>query len=289
MKLSSLKLLSVALVFIWPSYVNAQIAPNHFDVNTREQTVDSNSVPAMRFLTTPDFPPFNYRDDGGELVGFNIDLAEEICSILEIVCTMQAWPWQQASDALADKQGDVLLAGLALNEQNATRFDFSHIYLKFPARFVTRQVSAVDFSFPTGQVDENDIGTPPAAFSGPEKSFSVRAGSSHEKYLAQFFPNLKIIAYDSEFEALDALKNESVYAFFGDAMRSSFWLNEHVECCVFVFDAYFNAHYFGQGLAAAFPIGQTQTKRAINAALFRLKHEGVLDELYLRWFPVGFY
>ena len=33
------------------------------------------AVPAIRFLTTADFPPFNYRDESGELVGFNVDLA----------------------------------------------------------------------------------------------------------------------------------------------------------------------------------------------------------------------
>ena len=274
---------------MWPSFAFAQNAPNLFDTNTREQSVETISVPALRFLTTPDFPPFNYRDAEGELVGFNIDLAEEICRILDIACTLQAWPWQQAADALADNQGDVLLAGLALNEKNADRFDFSHIYFKFPARFVTRQVSAANFSLPTGHGGKERANNSQDELTGPIRTFAVRAGSRHQEFLTTYFPDLEIVAFDTEIEALDAVEGEEAYAFFGDGMRSSFWLNEHVDCCTFVADPYFNAQYFGEGLAAAFPIGQVQTRRAINSALFALKREGVLDDLYLRWFPVGFY
>jgi polar amino acid transport system substrate-binding protein len=35
--------------------------------------------------------------------------------------------------------------------------------------------------------------------------------------------------------------------------------------------------------------GHDTVRLAIDYALVRLKKSGVLDELYLRWFPVGFY
>ena len=94
-------------------------------------------VPAIRFLTSADFPPFNYRDETGQLTGFNYDLAKEICAILEVACTVQAWPFEQLPDALADNQGDALIAGLAISDETAARFDFSNPYLMLPARFVT--------------------------------------------------------------------------------------------------------------------------------------------------------
>ena len=33
----------------------------------------------LRFLTSNDFPPFNYYDEEGNLSGFHIDLAKAIC------------------------------------------------------------------------------------------------------------------------------------------------------------------------------------------------------------------
>lgn len=266
-----------------PSTAIAQNLPNHFDINAREQALDLNNVPAIRFLTTPDFPPFNYRDEGGELVGFNVDLADAICEALQVACTMQAWPWDQAADALADRQGDVLLAGLALSDINAERFDFSQTYLMLPARFVTAKTELTKFAPELWQTPQTEaqleINNPVA----------VRAGSNHQQFLQAYFPLAKTIEFQSEFDALEALSTGAAYAYFGDALRSSFWLNEHVDCCAFAGEAYFNTHYFGQGLAAALSAGNDQVRRAVNVALFRLNREGVLDELYLRWFPVGFY
>ena len=41
--------------------------------------------------------------------------------------------------------------------------------------------------------------------------------------------------------------------------------------------------------AAAVPAGHDAVRLAIDYALVKLKNEGTLDELYLRWFPVSFY
>ena len=44
----------------------------------------------IRFLTTDDFPPFNFLNDRGQLTGFNVDLARAICAELNAPCTIQA-------------------------------------------------------------------------------------------------------------------------------------------------------------------------------------------------------
>jgi polar amino acid transport system substrate-binding protein len=80
-----------------------------------------------------------------------------------------------------------------------------------------------------------------------------------------------------------------VKAWFGDAMRASFWLNENLGCCGFAGDAYFRPHLFGEGFTIAVPAGHDPVRHAIDWALVRLQENGALDELYLRWFPIGFY
>lgn len=261
------------LLVLVPSFAIAQNLPNHIDPNTRQETFDSSDVPTIRFLSTPNFPPFNYRDENGKLIGFNVDLALAICANLEISCTMQAWPWEQAGDALTDLQGDALIAGLAITAENGTRFDFSQIYLMLPGRFVTR-------------ADQNI--TPENGFNA-EELIGVRAGSNHLEFLRRYFPETNRVEYASEFDALDALNHGQISVYFGDGMRASFWLREHPDCCAFVGEAYFNTELFGEGLAIAFPPGQDLVRNAVNTALSRLSQSGTLDELYLRWFPIGFY
>ncbi len=98
-----------------------------------------------------------------------------------------------------------------------------------------------------------------------------------------------MVEFESEIEALEAVKAGGSDFYFGDAMRASFWLNQNTECCGFAGAAYFRPDLFGQGLAAAVPAGKDAVRNAIDWGLVRLNRDGVLDELYLRWFPIGFY
>lgn len=250
----------------------AQNVPVHLDPGARDDVFDPASVPALRFLTTADFPPFNYTDATGSLVGFHIDLAEAICARLDARCTIQAWPWDRVQDALADNQGDALIAGLDISAQAGERFDFSRIYLQLPGRFVTRQPVSEAFD--------------PLTLSG---SIATRQGTAHAELLSQTLSNAEIVEYPTEFEALAAVAAGEAEAYFGDAARAAFWLNENPDCCGFAGEAYFRTDLFGSGLSIAVPAGLDNVRVALNWALMRLQREGRLDEIYLRWFPVSFY
>lgn len=250
----------------------AQNLPYHSDPDAREMLPSLAPVPAIRFLTTADFPPFNFRDESGELIGFNIDLAKRICTEVNVACTIQAWPWDQAANALADNQGDALIAGLAMSEENAQFFDYSSVYLTLPGRFVTR----------ADQIERFNPG------SGGLK-VGVRTGTSHEAFLNRYMPNAARTGFDTEALALEAVRDGEVDAYFGDAMRASFWLNENLACCGFAGEPYFRPALFGEGMTIAVPAGNDPVRHAIDWALRRLKENGAVDELYLRWFPIGFY
>lgn len=270
---ASLLMLALLALSIGPGGTFGQALPNHFDPNVRDTAPNLAPVPAIRFLTTADFPPFNYRDAAGELIGFNIDLARGVCAEINVACTIQAWPWEQAANALADNQGDALIAGLALTPENGDRFDFSSLYLMLPGRFVTRVADARGFA------PENLTGS----------VVSVRRGTTHAAFIARYLPGVTLAEFNSEIEALAALQNGEAKAYFGDAMRASFWLNENVGCCDFAGAPYFRPDLFGEGLAIAIRAGNDSIRQAIDYALLRLDQQGTLDELYLRWFPVSFY
>jgi len=252
----------------------AQALPYHADPSARDLVPNLAAVPSIRFLTTADFPPFNYRDRSGELVGYNVDLARAVCADLNIACTIQAWPWEQASKALEDGQGDALIAGLAMTAETGALFDFSNIYLMLPGRFVLPRAGA-------------GTGFDPAQLAG--HAVAVRQGSAHEIFVTRYLPDAKLMAFDTEIAALEAVRDGAADAYFGDAMRASFWLNANPGCCAFAGQPYFRPDLFGDGLAVAVDAGHDTVRLAIDYSLARLKRSGVLDELYLRWFPIGFY
>lgn len=257
----------------WAGGARAQALPNYVDPSGRDAAPDLAAVPSIRFLTTADFPPFNYRDKTGALVGFNVDLARGICTELKISCTIQAWPWAQAGKALEDNQGDALIAGIGLTAENGAQFDFSDIYLGLPGRFVTRTDAIKRFD--PGQLDG--------------KTVAVRKGTTHEEFLRRYLPKAKLAEFPTEADALAALQADKADAYFGDGMRASFWLNDHPGCCAFAGHPYFRPDLFGEGFAVAVLPGHDAVRDAVNAALIRLKRDGGMDQIYLRWFPVSFY
>ncbi|MEO6012462.1 MAG: transporter substrate-binding domain-containing protein, partial [Devosia sp.] len=251
----------------------AQTLPYHSDPSGRDLVPNLAAVPSIRFLTTADFPPFNYRDKTGELIGFHIDLARAICADLTITCTIQAWPWEQAGKALEDGQGDALIAGVAMTTETGALYDFTNIYLMLPGRFVMLKDAAGNFQ--------------PAQLAG--KSIAVRKGSAHEMFVTRYLPDALVAEYDTEIAALEAVRDKKADAYFGDAMRASFWFNANPDCCAFAGLPYFRPDLFGDGLSVAVAPGHDAVRQAIDYSLIRLKKSGVLDELYLRWFPIGFY
>lgn len=268
----ALAALVLLLAVLLPGAATAQTLPYHADPSARDIVPNLTAVPSIRFLTTADFPPFNYRDASGELIGFNVDLARAICADLTITCTIQAWPWEQAPKALEDGQGDALIAGLAMTPDNAALFDFSQIYLALPGRFVARKADAASF-------DPNALNS---------KSIAVRKGSAHETFVTRYLTGAKPIEFDSEIDALAAVGTGSADLYFGDGLRAAFWLNGN-DCCNFAGPAFFRPDLFGDGFVVAVPAGLDTVRQAIDYSLIRLKRSGVLDELYLRWFPVGYY
>ncbi len=267
--------LVLALLFVLAGCATAiaQAFPYHADPSARDLVPNLAAVPSIRFLTTADFPPFNYRDRTGELIGYNVDLARAICADLSITCTIQAWPWEQAGKALEDGQGDALIAGVAMTPENGAIYDFTNIYLMLPGRFVMLKDAVAGFDA--------------AQLAG--KTIAVRRGSAHATFVTRYVPDAKLAEYDTEIAGLEAVRDKQADAFFGDAMRASFWFNANPECCAFAGEPYFRPDLFGDGLSVAVAAGHDTVRQAIDYSLVRLKKSGVLDELYLRWFPVGFY
>ena len=249
------------------------IIPNFFDPRERIERPAPGTVPAIRFLTTDDFPPFNFVGDRGQLTGFNVDLARAICTELMVPCTIQARAFDDLVGHLADKTADAVIAGIAISPEARATVDFSEVYLRLPARFAARKA---------GQ----GVAISPGALQG--KAVAVAAGSAHEAYLSAMFPEATAKAYPSWDAARAALKNGEADLVFGDGEQLSFFLQSD-DCCAFVGGPYLDAGFFGEGLAIAVAKGASPLKRAINAALQSLYDKGVFADLYLRYFPVGFF
>ncbi|MGU3494618.1 transporter substrate-binding domain-containing protein [Xanthobacteraceae bacterium A53D] len=253
------------------------VVPSFWNASRRLERPDATRLPtAIRFLTTDDYPPFNFAGPDGALMGFNLDLARAVCAELAVTCTIQAVAFDTLIEALEQNKGDAVIAGLSSAAFNRGKLDFSEHYLGTPARFVARRM--VDLPAVT-----------PLALAG--KSVAVVAGTSHEAYLHDFFGEAKIQPYPDAAAARAALTSGEAELLFGDGIGLSLWLNgaQAANCCRFVGGPFTESRYFGDGLSVAVKTGNDQLRRAMDYALQRVWEKGVYTDIYLRWFPVGFY
>ncbi|KAG1702676.1 putative ABC transporter arginine-binding protein 2 [Nymphon striatum] len=252
--------------------------PNLWDKNERFTKPDLSTLPRMRFLTTTDFPPFNFIDRKKRLSGFHIDLARAICDELGVLnrCQIQALPWDELQPAMTKGEGDAIIAGLSITPENRKNLDFSRTYLNIPGRFITRKDSGL---------------SPPVYDAIFKKKTAVVKDSAHAAYFAKIFANRSSEIYETKEAAFAALQKGEVETVFSDALSLSFWLSSSAskDCCVFLDEAFLSNHYFGNGLAVALPKEKPELVQAINYALNRINQSGKFTELYLRYFPLGLY
>ena len=250
--------------------------PNLWDPNRRLDKPPTTSLTGIRFTTTDDFPPYNFKGPDGRLTGFNVDLARAICRELSVPCTIQARPWDGLVDTVAAGRVDAAIAGIAVTPDNRAKLDFSDVYLRPTARFATRKAGA------PARIDAESL---------RGRKIGVAKGSAHEAYLAAFFPTATIVAMETPAAARDALKAGTVDLVFGDGVQLAFWLQSEpaAHCCAFLGGAYVEPRFFGPGLAIALPPDRKDLRLALNWALDSLYDKGVYAELYLRYFPVGYF
>ena len=252
--------------------------PILWDSKERLPKPDLSSVARLRFLTTTDFPPFNFLDANGRLTGFHVDLARAICAELAIAekCQIQTVPWEKLGAALEAGEGEAVIAGIAVNAQSRETYSFSRPYLRFPARFIMPKAKAA---------------TEPVVGKLQDKRVGVLAGSTHEQLLRDRFAGLKPVTYSRQEWLFADLKAGKIDAAFGDGMRFGFWLagTEAAGCCRFAGGPYLAPDYLGPGLAIATKRDDAVLPAAFNYALQQISAKGTFAELYLRYFPVSFF
>ena len=248
--------------------------PGFWDPRRRPERPDLSRLQSIRFLTELDYPPFNYAGADGNPVGFNVDLARQLCDEIRVACTIQARRFDLLLDALDDNRGDAVIASIAITPATRRRADFTDPYYRTPARFVARVDS------PIGDVL-------PELVEG--KKIAVVAGTAHEAFLKQMFTAAEIRSYANAEAAREALRNKDVDLLFGDGVALAFWLNgsDSAGCCVFRGGPYLESRYFGEGVGIAVKRGNDLLRQALNWALFRDWEKGGFTDLWLRYFPIS--
>lgn len=262
--------------------VSTAVAQPVVTPNFRDQSPAAAALPPLpdrarvRFLTSVDYPPFNFLDARGRLAGLNVELSRAICEELDIldVCQIEAMPFEELLPALLRGDGDAVIAGLAVTAEARSDLVFTGSYFRYPARLIARTDNTLDAALGSGMQGQ---------------AVGVVEGTAHQAMLLSFFPEARATPFADRQAMLDAVRDGSVEAAFGDGVGLAFWLGSEnaAGCCTFAGGPYLSDVFLGEGLSIALRASDSALAQAFDGALARIVAERRFSEIMLRYFPIS--
>lgn len=272
-----LTIFALACLCASSSGIRAQDASSAAGISTNAaDTPSQRSRAVVRFVTDSDFPPFNFYDEDGVLVGFNVDLARAICLEIGTACDIKARLWEELLPSLKAGEADAVIAAHKVTPLATSDVSFTDRYFHTPGRFA-------------GRKDSPDVEITPSGLDG--RRIAVARGTAHEAFLKTFFRDSPLALYENADLAREALASGKADFVFDDGISLAFWLNGTLsrQCCEMRGGPFLEPHFFGDGIAIAVPKSDPQMRTLLNDALVRVRASGRFEELVQRYFPVRIY
>jgi octopine/nopaline transport system substrate-binding protein len=164
----------------------------------------------IRIATEGAYAPWNFTDSSGKLVGFELDLAEDLCKRMNAECEIIAQAWDGIIPALQAGKYDAIMAGMSITDKRKKVITFSRDYAMTPAKFVVPEKSPLaNFKTAVEAINLTEISAKEKAtineivaqFKG--KTIGVQTATTHENFLREYLgDNVTIRTYDTQ-ENLD--------------------------------------------------------------------------------------
>lgn len=214
------------------------------------------------------FPPMGYRNENNELVGFDIDLANEVCKKMEMELKTQTISWAAKEQELDSGNIDCIWNGFGYTEDRNNAMTLSKPYVKDKSMFVVKEDSSYE--------DQDEL---------KGKKIGVQSGSTQEKRLneSNYGKELgEIIGYTDYLTALMDLETGNIDAVYMSQISGNYIIEKQNKEFK-TFDA-IGIGEESKGMVIAFKKGNVELKDKVEKALDELKQEGKLKELSEKWF-----
>ena len=108
----------------------------------------------VRIATEGAYLPWNGQDASGKLIGFEIDLAAELCKRMGATCEVIAQDWDGIIPGLQSRKYDVIMAGMSITDERKQVISFAGPYATEPTMFAAMKGSPLlGLNLPTTAVD----------------------------------------------------------------------------------------------------------------------------------------
>ena len=229
----------------------------------------------LKIGTEGAYPPFNAIDENGELIGFDIDIANALCDAANFACEFVIQDWDGIIPGLLAKKYDAIIASMAITEKRKEIVDFTNRYFNSPARFVAAKGADANVSY------EGLAG----------KTVGVQRATTHEDFLRSKFASVDVRVYATQDEAnadlvsgrLDFVMANAV------ALLEGFLKTDAGEGFEYVGPDYYDPQYHGEGAGIAIRKGEDDLRETLNAAIEQIRADGTYQAINAKYFDFDVY
>lgn len=211
------------------------------------------------------FPPMGFRNENNEIVGFDIDVAREVCKRLNVELVIQPISWTAKEQELNSYNIDCIWNGMSINNDRKEAMCLSNPYLKNNMAFVVKKDSNIN--------SINDL---------KGKKVGVQAGSTAEEILqdTEISKDLsQIIPYSENITAFMDMEINQTDAVFIDDVVANYYITSNNKDYKVLSDALGEEEY-----AIGFRKNDTELCEKVNDILTEMKKDGSLGEISTKWF-----
>ncbi len=102
------------------------------------------SAEKIKIGTEGAYPPWNSKDASGNLIGFEVELAQELCAIMKYDCTIVEQDWDGMIPALVMRKFDAIMAGMSITAERQKTITFSQGYADEVASLAVMKGSSLE-------------------------------------------------------------------------------------------------------------------------------------------------
>lgn len=212
--------------------------------------------------TNAAFPPYEFVDDNGKIVGIDAEIAAAIAEKLDMELEIKDMDFDSLITACAGGSVDVVLAGLTVTDERKESVNFSDTYATGVQVIIVKEGSAI------ASVDDLE-----------GKMIGVQAGTTGDIYCTDEFGQDKVKQYNNGALAVSALNNDQIDCVIIDNEPAKSFVAANTGLKIL------DAEYAVEDYAIAVAKENTELLDKINDAMAELKADGTIDKIVKKYIP----
>lgn len=231
----------------------------------------------LRIGTDPTYAPFEMKNAQGQLIGFDIDLATEICKRMETKCTFVESDFDALIPSLKAKKIDAVISSLSITDKRKQEIAFSEKLYAADSRLIALKGSKIE----------------PTLESLKGKNIGLLQGTTQETYANDYWrpKGVTITPYANQDLVYQDLTAGRIDAAFQDEVAASegFLKQPAGKDYAFAGPSVKDDKIFGVGTGIGMRKDDPELKAAIDSAFNEIRKDGTYDKLAKKYFDFNVY